>query len=70
MTNVINDNSVTLWPCIYTSLLLGVRITNSDICFIDCLTSPVVSVILSTKIEGAEKGIDPVESIFCLKERK
>ena len=42
------------------------RIT--DAYFPICLTS-AVSVTPSNKIEGAEKGIVPVQIIFCLKER-
>ena len=53
-------SAVSLWPCIYTSILLGVRIINSDIFSINYLTSPVVSVTLFKKIESVEKGIDPV----------
>jgi len=44
-----------------------VRIT--DACFPICLTSSAVSVTPSNKIEGAEKGIVPVQIIFCLKEK-
>ena len=43
------------------------RIT--DTWFTSCLTSSVVSVTPSNKIEGAEKGIVPVQLIFCLKEK-
>jgi chitin synthase len=40
-----------------------------DTCFSFCLTSFAVSVTPSNKIEGAEKGIVPVQLIFCLKEK-
>jgi len=44
-----------------------VRITDSF--FTNCLMSSTVSVTPSNKIEGAEKGIVPVQLIFCLKEK-
>jgi chitin synthase len=36
---------------------------------LSCLTPSVVSVTPSNKIEGADKGIVPVQLIFCLKEK-
>jgi len=50
-----------------TGILLRVRIT--DACSASRLTSSVVSVTPSSKIEGAEKGIAPVRITFCLEEK-
>jgi len=61
--NVVNGKPM----AVHTGILLRVRIT--DACFTSRLTSSVVSVTPSSKIEGAEKGIVPVRITFCLEEK-
>ena len=60
-------SKVSPWSHIYTNILLRVRMT--DTCFTNCLTSSVLSVTPSKKIEGAEKGIVPVQLIFYLRRK-
>src|SRR5882762_9564802 len=53
---------------IYMSILLRVRLIRHTL-LPNRLTFYAVSVTPSNKLEGAEKGIVPVQIIFCLKEK-
>jgi chitin synthase len=64
VTNVVNGKPVSAHIYEYTT-----QSAYYQHLFISCLTSCIVSVTPSNKIEGAEKGIVPVQIIFCLKEK-
>ena len=63
-TNVVNGKPVSAHIYEYTT-----QSAYYQHLVINCLTSLIVSVTPSNKIEGAEKGIVPVQIIFCLKEK-
>jgi chitin synthase len=69
-TNIVNGKAVTAHIYEYTTQSAYPYHYFSKTCFVSHLTPSVVSVTPSNKIEGAEKGIVPVQVIFCLKEKK